>query len=197
MAGAFALLAGLNVAGEGIAAATPLGDGVDIVDAAVAGDDAALAIAIGSAALSFIPGGKVVGKGAKAAKKAADAADAAHDAAEAVDTAKDLSKAAKGGPNALPPAKARPAHPRPPAPEHGTFHVDPRGNTLPTPPGGKVTGSPDGRFLQARDAAGNPTGVRVDGPHRPAGHPDPRAQQPHGHVPGVTNPDGTPWLPIK
>ncbi len=27
-------------------------------------------------------------------------------------------------------------------------------------------------------------------------HKDPRFQNPHGHVPGVTNPDGTPWLPI-
>jgi hypothetical protein len=82
------------------------------------------------------------------------------------------------------------------APEHGTFHVDPKGNVVPTPPGGSVTGSPDGRFIQARDAAGHPTGVRIDGPHKPATHPDPRAQAPHGHVPGVTNPDGTPWLPI-
>jgi Tfp pilus assembly protein PilV len=82
-------------------------------------------------------------------------------------------------------------------PERGPFHVDSKGNAIPTPPGGKVTGSPDGRFVQARDAAGNPTGVRLDGPHRPATHPDPRAQQPHGHVPGVSNPDGTPWLPIR
>ena len=49
----------------------------------------------------------------------------------------------------------------------------------------------------ARDAAGKPTGVRIDGPHNPAKHPDPRAQAPHGHVPGVTNLYGTPWLPIK
>ena len=82
-------------------------------------------------------------------------------------------------------------------PDNGTFFVDPKGNAIPTPPGGKITGSPDGRFIQARDAAGNPTGVRLDGPHNPKLHPDPRAQQPHGHVPGVTNPDGTPWLPVK
>jgi RHS repeat-associated protein len=82
-------------------------------------------------------------------------------------------------------------------PDNGTFFVDPKGNAIPTPPGGKITGSPDGRFIQARDAAGNPTGVRLDGPHNPKSHPDPRAQQPHGHVPGVTNPDGTPWLPVK
>ena len=83
------------------------------------------------------------------------------------------------------------------APEHGTFYADPNGNVVPTPPGGGATSSPDGRFVQARDAAGNPTGVRIDGPHKPASHPDPRAQQPHGHVPGVRNPDGTPWLPIN
>ncbi len=61
----------------------------------------------------------------------------------------------------------------------------------------KITGSPDGRFVHVRDANGQPTGVRIDGGHNPAGHPDPRAQGPHGHVPGVTNPDGTPWLPIR
>jgi len=83
------------------------------------------------------------------------------------------------------------------APARGTTFVDPKGNAITTPPGGKITGSPDGRFIQARDAAGNPTGVRLDGGHKPASHPDPRAQGPHGHVPDVTNPDGTPWLPIK
>jgi len=82
-------------------------------------------------------------------------------------------------------------------PEHGPFTVDQYGNVVPTPPGGRATSSPDGRFVQGRDAAGKPTGTRIDGPHKPASHPDPRAQQPHGHVPGVTNPDGTPWLPIK
>ncbi|MCC7363282.1 MAG: hypothetical protein IT303_02835 [Dehalococcoidia bacterium] len=103
--------------------------------------------------------------------------------------------AAGGAPKALPAPRVR-GNPNPIG-EHGTFHVDPKGNVVPTPPGGRITGSPDGRFIQARDAAGNPTGVRIDGPHRPATHPDPRAQQPHGHVPGVTNPDGTPWLPIN
>jgi len=83
------------------------------------------------------------------------------------------------------------------APARGTTFVDPKGNAITTPPGGKITGSPDGKFIQARDAGGNPTGVRIDGGHKPAGHPDPRAQGPHGHVPDVTNPDGTPWLPIK
>jgi RHS repeat-associated protein len=83
------------------------------------------------------------------------------------------------------------------APANGTFYVDTNGNVVRTPPGGSITSSPDGKWIQARDAAGNPTGVRIDGPHKPMSHPDPRAQVPHGHVPGVTNPDGTPWLPIK
>jgi hypothetical protein len=46
-----------------------------------------------------------------------------------------------------------------------------------------------------RGPDGTPTGLRLDGPHSPVTHPDPRAQAPHAHVPGVTNPDGTPWLP--
>jgi hypothetical protein len=83
------------------------------------------------------------------------------------------------------------------APENGTIFVDSKGNAIVTPPGGRITGSPDGKFIQARDANNKMTGVRKDGGHNPANHPDPRAQQPHGHVPGVTNSDGTPWLPIK
>ncbi len=102
---------------------------------------------------------------------------------------------AGGGPKALPAPKVR-GNPNPVG-EQGTFYVDPKGNVIPTPPGGRIQGSPDGRFIQAKDAAGNPTGVRIDGPHNPAKHSDPRALAPHGHVPGVTNPDGTPWLPIK
>jgi hypothetical protein len=104
-------------------------------------------------------------------------------------------RAAGGGTKALPAPRVRGK--LNPIGERGTFYVDPKGNVVPTPPGGRITGSPDGRFIQARDAAGNPTGVRIDGPHRPTTHPDPRAQQPHGHVPGVTNSDGTPWLPIN
>ncbi|MHC1652680.1 RHS repeat domain-containing protein [Stenotrophomonas maltophilia] len=79
----------------------------------------------------------------------------------------------------------------------GTIYVDSKGNAIPTPPGGKIEGSPDGRFVQAKGPDGQPTGVRIDGGHKPSTHPDPRAQQPHGHVPGITNADGTPWLPIK
>jgi len=38
-------------------------------------------------------------------------------------------------------------------------------------------------------------GVRIDAGHTK--HTDPRAQQPHAHVPGILNPDGSPWLQIK
>jgi hypothetical protein len=126
------------------------------------------------AALGLIPGLKPGKKIDKALDKAEDVADAAGDVAQG---------AAK--------------HSRTPFPEHGTFHVDPRGNTLPTPRGGRVTGSPDGKYLQVRDAGGSPTGVRIDAGHNSRSHADPRAQQPHGHVPGVANPDGTPWLPLN
>jgi RHS repeat-associated protein len=83
------------------------------------------------------------------------------------------------------------------APVYEKIVVDPKGNAIPLKPGEYITGSPDGRFIQVRDATGQPTGLRIDGPHKPASHPDPRAQVPHAHVPGVTNPDGTPWLPIR
>ena len=83
------------------------------------------------------------------------------------------------------------------APRNGTIYVDSKGNAMVSPPGGRITGSPDGRYIQVRDAAGRQTGTRIDAGHNPRKHPDPRARQPHGHVPGVTNPDGTPWLPIK
>lgn len=75
--------------------------------------------------------------------------------------------------------------------------VDPKGNALNVEVGEQVTGSPDGRYLQVRDSTGTPTGLRIDGGHNPASHPDPRAQVPHAHAPGVTNPDGTPWLPLN
>lgn len=54
----------------------------------------------------------------------------------------------------------------------------------------RIEGSPDGRFVQAKGPDGQPTGVRIDGGHKPSTHPDPRAQQPHGHVPAVTNGTG-------
>lgn len=101
----------------------------------------------------------------------------------------------KSGTKLLPPPKVR-GNPNK-APENGTIFVDSKGNAIITPPGGKITGSPDGRFIQARDANGNPTGVRIDGGHSPKTHTDPRALSPHAHVPGVTNADGTSWLPIN
>jgi hypothetical protein len=79
----------------------------------------------------------------------------------------------------------------------GKMVVDPHGNTVPLKNGETTTGSPDGKYLQVRGADGQPTGLRIDGPHKDATHSDPRALVPHAHVPGVTNPDGTPWLPIK
>jgi hypothetical protein len=75
--------------------------------------------------------------------------------------------------------------------------VDAKGNAIPLKEGEYITSSPDGTWKQVRDADGNPTGTRIDGGHNPNTHTDPRALEPHGHVPGVTNPDGTPWLPIN
>lgn len=75
--------------------------------------------------------------------------------------------------------------------------VDPKGNAIPVKPGDRLAGSPDGKWIQVRDANGQPTGMRLDGPHNPTSHSDPRALQPHAHVPGVANPDGTPWLPVR
>jgi hypothetical protein len=101
-------------------------------------------------------------------------------------TAKKLDKAAEGGKDA---GKAGTGL--------GTIYVDSKGNAIVTPPGGRITSSPDGKFIQVRDANGNPTGVRIDGGHNPRTHTDPRSLEPHAHVPGATNGDGTPWLPIK
>jgi hypothetical protein len=79
----------------------------------------------------------------------------------------------------------------------GTIYVDPNGNAIVAPEGGKIEGSPDGKYIQVKGPDGKPTGVRIDGGHKPSTHPDTRAQKPHAHVPGVNNPDGTPWLPVK
>jgi hypothetical protein len=73
--------------------------------------------------------------------------------------------------------------------------VDPRGNAIPLYEGESVTSSPDSRWIQVRDKNGDETGRRLDAGH--PSHSDPRAQGPHAHIPGVTNPDGTPWLPAK
>ncbi len=96
--------------------------------------------------------------------------------------------------------EAPPVSPESPSPT-GTIYVDPQGNAIPVPPGGRLDRSPDGKWVEVKDARGNPTGVRIDAGHKPKGpndpHNDPRAQAPHGHVPGVKNPDGTPWLPVR
>ena len=195
-----------------------LGDGVNLVGA-IAGKDLITGKALstserisraGWGVLGIATGGvgsklKYAGKGlavaavgvkalGKAARAGAD--DAARGAAQLGRRIRAWRQAAsKGGQKALPAPRKR-GNPNA-APEHGTFHVDPRGNSIPTPKGGHLDGSPDGRYLQAKDATGKSTGVRIDGGHRPAGHSDPRARSPHAHVPGVTNPDGTEWLPIQ
>jgi hypothetical protein len=110
---------------------------------------------------------------------------------------KALARAAKGMRTAGRTAARGAARVRPPLQTPERIVVDSRGNAIPLNMGEYLTRSPDGRWVQVRDASGNPTGVWIDGPHNPRTHPDPRAQQPHAHVPGVTNPDGTPWLPIK
>lgn len=78
---------------------------------------------------------------------------------------------------------------------------DAEGNIIPVPENNWLTGSKDGKWIQVREPSENSrgklTGVRKDEGH-PEGpkHSDPRSLKPHGHRPGVTNPDGTPWLPI-
>jgi hypothetical protein len=74
--------------------------------------------------------------------------------------------------------------------------VDKNGNAIPVNEGEQVKGSPNGDYQQVLGPDGKPTGVRLDR----GGHPnqrDPAAQGPHGHVPGVTTPDGNPHLPIN
>jgi hypothetical protein len=75
--------------------------------------------------------------------------------------------------------------------------VDPKGNAVPVGRGEQLQGSKDGRWTQVKDANGDQTGTRIDGGHSPTTHSDPRAQARHAHVPGVTNPDGTPRLPVN
>jgi hypothetical protein len=73
---------------------------------------------------------------------------------------------------------------------------DSKGNNIPLAPGETLVGSDDGSYVQVRGADGRPTGVRGDfGGH--SGQADPVAQGPHGHVPGVTQPDGNPHLPVR
>ena len=78
------------------------------------------------------------------------------------------------------------------------FVGDAQGNIIPVPAGYQLGGSKDGKCIQQKDKDGKQTGIRKDGKGHPASpvHEDPRAQNPHAHVPGITNSDGTPWLPI-
>jgi RHS repeat-associated protein len=74
--------------------------------------------------------------------------------------------------------------------------VDQNGNAIPVNEGEQITSSPNGDYQQVRDGEGNANGVRLDrGGHRT--HANPNAQGPHGHVPGVTRPNGDPHLPIN
>ena len=80
-------------------------------------------------------------------------------------------------------------------PVDGEIYVgDAQGNIILVPTGHQLEGTKDGKWIQAKDKDRAPTGTRKDG----GGHPrekDIRGREPHGHVPGVTNSDGTPWLP--
>ena len=81
--------------------------------------------------------------------------------------------------------------------DEDVFIGDAEGNIIPVPEGQQLGGSKDGKWIQVKDADGKATGVRKDDGHPPSPiHDDPRSQQPHGHIPGVSNPDGTPWLPV-
>ncbi|WP_175597222.1 RHS repeat domain-containing protein [Peristeroidobacter soli] len=105
-----------------------------------------------------------------------------------------------------PSAAEQPAAPSPAAPGNTNPYsgpvdapvtvIDSHGNAIPVSAGEEIAASPNGDYQQVRDKAGNPTGVRLDrGGHRT--HADPSAKGPHGHVPGVTQPNGNPHLPIK
>ncbi len=80
--------------------------------------------------------------------------------------------------------------------------IDKAGNAIKVPQGNWLTGTKDGKWIQERTpdgtTKGQETGIRKDGGRKPGPqHTDPRSLEPHGHVPGVTNSDGTPWLPIR
>jgi hypothetical protein len=72
--------------------------------------------------------------------------------------------------------------------------VDPYGSAIPVDTGERIGASPDGNYQQVKDASGQPTGDRLDrGGH--ADNSDPATLGPHGHVLGVTTPDGNSHLP--
>ena len=54
--------------------------------------------------------------------------------------------------------------------------VDPKGNAVPVKAGERIQGSPDGSFIQVKDANKKQTGTRIDAGHN--SHADPRAQAP-------------------
>ena len=72
-----------------------------------------------------------------------------------------------------------------------------KGNAIPVGKGEQLGVSPSGKYIQVKDSEGNPTGLRLDGGHRSRAHTDPRSLEPHAHRPDVSNPDGTPWLPVN
>ncbi len=76
------------------------------------------------------------------------------------------------------------------------FVVDPNGNVIKVPQDHQLGSSEDGKCIQVKDNKGKQTGTRMDGKGHAGSHSDPKAKQPHAHVPGLTNDDGTPWLPI-
>jgi RHS repeat-associated protein len=76
------------------------------------------------------------------------------------------------------------------------FVGDKDGNIIPVKKGEQIASSKNGDYQQVKDANEKPTGVRYDrGGHKM--NPDPAAQGPHAHVPGVTKPDGNPHLPLR
>ena len=82
------------------------------------------------------------------------------------------------------------------------YKVEEKGNAIPVKKGNWATGTKDGKWVQEREPdgtkKGKETGTRKDGGHNPSPlHTDPRSLEPHAHIPGITNSDGTPWLPIN
>ncbi|MDE3056020.1 MAG: RHS repeat protein [Verrucomicrobiota bacterium] len=76
------------------------------------------------------------------------------------------------------------------------FVGDAQGNIIPVPNNHQLEGTKNGKWIQVKDKDKIPTGTRKDG----GGHSrekDIRGREPHGHVHGITNADGTPWLPIR
>jgi len=79
--------------------------------------------------------------------------------------------------------------------DEDVFVGDAEGNIIPVPADHQLEGSKDGKWIQVKDKDKSPTGARKDG----GGHSrekDVRGRDPHAHIPGITNIDGTPWLSI-